>query len=43
MAKIVILGDLAPLGQAEDLLRSGNSDWFTDELGPTFKGAISHL
>lgn len=39
MAKIVILGDLAPLGQAEGFLRRGNSDWFTDELGPTFKCA----
>jgi len=37
--RIVVLGDLAPLGQAEASFLSGDSDWFTDELGPTFKGA----
>jgi poly-gamma-glutamate capsule biosynthesis protein CapA/YwtB (metallophosphatase superfamily) len=36
---IQILGDLAPLGQAKASFLSGDSDWFTDELGLTFKGA----
>lgn len=39
MAKIVILGDLAPLGKAGEFLCSGDSGWFTDALGSAFRAS----
>ena len=32
-AKILIAGDLAPIGMAEEAIRAGNQDWFSDGLG----------
>ena len=39
MKKIAILGDLAPIGRAEEFIRSGDSQWFTSGLGPIFADA----